>query len=318
MDIVFYDLMLKKLLILPPSSEKNGFIAFNAKAEMQGYGSMEIFYRDDELTEIVRQHPEGLIARYGYFCGIVTDYRFAGDGCRLYGTHINGLLHRIAVPKAEYSGTISQIAKSALGSAVWLTVRECSGASAVTYQTDKYMHGDDFIKNLCQRAKMGYRVEALNEKFTLSFFSPKENPLMFSESNLNAYDFCEDYDGKGIANTGWYEEEQEADGETVSVWKSVSTSPEKKGIYKIETVLDAKTQAEALEELKQCSADYSMSVTSKNTAFQTDYELGDIVRVRNGNRTVKRIVTAAELWCESSEFKEQPILSELEDIEENE
>ena len=92
--------------------------------------------------------------------------------------------------------------------------------------------------------------------------------MIISENNLNAYDFEVVYNNKELAFGGWYCEKQpdDKDGNKVeSIWKYITTDESKSGIYKIDTVLSAETQTEALNELAKQKQKHEISTKTRKS-----------------------------------------------------
>lgn len=335
-DILFYDFNLNLLHILPPFSEDIGYSSVNTTNELNNSGALEFVFCDEELKTIIKNSPDNIIVVWRDFQGFITSYKFTDKENRIFGMSLNGLLHRVVLPplfktvdttdengntiqeKQAVSGTVESLARSALSGVSWLSLGSAKGfTNTVSYQTSKYMKADEYIRNLMEIDSAGYKIklDISNKKFIFECIKPKENSLIISENNLNAYDFETIYNNKNIAYGGWYKEEQpnDADGNPVeAIWKYISTSS-KSGIYKIDTVLDAETKTEALNELAAHKSKLEITTKTRNIIHNEDYIIGDIVRVQNGNTTVKRIVSGVNMWNESI-YGEQPILSEMEGI----
>lgn len=318
-DIRFYDFDFNLLHILPPFSVDNGYISINVQQDFNDCGALECIFVDDELKEVIETYKDNIIVTWKEFQGFITSYRWDGQ-YRITGMHLNGLLHRAVIPNTitELTGDVETIARSAVSSNIpWLTLGEtCSFENEVKYNTDKYLPADEYIQKLLILDNAGYQIKAdvKNKVFIFEMLKSKENILMLSESNLNAYDFEITYINKECAYGGWYEQEQpdDSDGNKVDpVWTYTTLNGSKDGIYKIDTVLSAKTENEALNELKQKKSKFEILLKTKNITFNKDYKIGDILRVQKNGITTKKLVSGVSLWKETS-YGEQPILTEVE------
>ena len=320
MDIVFYDLELNKIHTLPPSSKNVGYISMNTTTEFQGDGSFQLLFWDTELESIIKSHPEGLIVKYGEFEGFSTDYQFKTTEKRLYGKHLNGLLYKAVIPKTDgaLQGNVQMLVKNLINTYYsWLDFAESSeDFETVTFWRNTYKQGNSFIPDLAARGHAGYKIylDLENKKYKFTLIKSKTNPIMLSEKNLNAYDFQEDFDSKNVAYGGWYEKEQD-NGDPVWTYIQADT---KSGIYKQDIVLSAKTEGEAISELKKRIADYEISLNTKNIKYGEDYILGDKVRVLHGGNTFTKTITAINIWHEKNQYNEQPVLGELKEVESDE
>lgn len=324
MDILFYDFKLNRLHTLPSSSESVGYVSMNCKIEFNGSGSLQLLFWDKELEGLVRTHPEGLIVKYGDFEGFTTGYQFEDVNKRLYGMHLNGLLHKQVIPIADLSGDLETVMYGIVtDNYPWLnTFQAVGGFETVAYKTDTYTQGDTFISDLAAVGHAGCSVyiDWESKRFLFKLLKSEENSLKLSENNLNAYELKENYDGKNIAFGGWYKQEQPegSDGSKPEpIWTYVSTQ-EKEGLYKQDVILSAANEADALKELGECVADYRLTLKTKNIKFGVDYKLGDKLKVQRGTETIPKTVTGIEIWHEKNEYNEQPILGELKEVETSE
>lgn len=322
MDIRFYDLSLNLIHILPPSSQTSGYVSMNCKIEFQGDGSFELSFWDDNLVNIIKNHPEGIILKWGIFEGISTDYSLTEDEKKLFGKHLNNLLVKSAIPPSNLSGNVQTLVYKIISDNYdWLETAETqTGFENVTYKTDKYTVGNTFVSNLCARGFSGYYVylDIPNKKYKFKILKTVDRNFIFSENKLNAYEIQEDFDGKNIAFGGWYEKQNyDSEGKkTDTTWTYIKTET-KHGVYKQDVILKATDPTEAEKELKTHIADYTVSLKTKNVKYGTDYNLGENVRLQHDGITTKKYIIGVELWHENTENGEQPILGELKEVKEN-
>lgn len=318
-DIYFYDFDFNLLHILPQNAQTCGYSSINATINLNNSGALEIVFHDEDLKKIIENRVDNIIVTWRDFQGFLTSYKFTEKENRLFGMHLNGLLHRIVIPPlAETTDTAENVARTAVSSIEWLNLGDLNRkTNVVTYETTKYLTADTFIQNLLSLDKAGYKIRAdiPNKKFIFEVISNTENRLIISENNLNAYEFEVAYNNKNLAFGGWYNEKQpdDADGNKVeSIWKYVTIDNSKSGIYKIDTVLSAETKTEALNELAKLKSKYEISTKTRNIEHNIDYSLGDVVRVQKGSITTKRLVSGINMWKETS-YGEEPILNEFEE-----
>ena len=316
-DIYFYDFDFNLLHILPQYGGNIGYSSVNATINLNNSGSLELVFYDEDLKKVVKDNADNIIVIWRSFQGFLTSYKFTEKESRLFGMHLNGLLHRTVIqPLSEITDTSENIARTAVSGIDWLTLGDLNGqTNYVTYETTKYLTADTFIQDLFALDNDGYRIKAdiQNKKFIFEVIPRTENRLIISESNLNAYDFETTYNNKELSFGGWYSEKQpdDADGNTVDpIWKYVTTDETRTGIYKIDTVLSAQTRTEALNELAKLKSKYEISIKTRNIEHNTDYALGDVVRVQKDSITTKRLVSGVNLWKEIS-YGEEPILTEI-------
>lgn len=318
-DIYFYDFDFNLLHILPQNAQTCGYSSINATINLNNSGALEIVFCDEDLIRIVEANANNIIVIWRDFQGFLTSYKFTEKESRLFGMHLNGLLHRAVIqPLSEKTDTAENVARTAVSGIDWLTLGQLNGqTNPVTYETSNYLTADAFIQNLLALDSAGYRIRAdiSNKKFLFEVISHTEKRLIISENNLNAYDFEVVYNNKELAFGGWYKEKQpdDADGNSVEpIWKYVTIDDSKSGIYKIDKVLSAETKTEALNELAKLKSKYEISTKTRNIEHNTDYSLGDVVRVQKDNITSKRLISGINMWKETS-YGEEPILNEFEE-----
>lgn len=320
-DIRFYDFDFNLLYILPAFCGGRGYSSMNARQDFNSSGSLELVFKDDELKRVIEENRDRILVTWKDFQGIVTCYRWDTEQ-RITGTHLNGLLKRAVIPQAEeMTGDAESMTREAITQNIpWLNLGEIKGFSnEVTYSTDKYMQADEYIQNLLATDNAGYRITAdiRNKQFIFECLKTRENPIVLSEGNLNAHNFEITYMNKELAFGGWYKKEQEADSEgnkPEAVWTYITLDETKTGIYKIDRVLSATTETDAINELKAKKADYEMLLETQGIKCNVDYAIGDIVRVQHDGVTVKRLVSGVSMWSEQGEG-EEPVLTEWESDE---
>lgn len=310
-DIRFYDFDLNLLYILPAYAVDSGYISINVTKEYNSDGALEIVYVDNSLKRIITANKDNIVVVWHGFQGFITGYKNEQTQCRILGMSLNGLLHRVVIPKqTETIDNIETIARTAITNyAPWLSLGRIKGfTKAEAHSTDKYMQGDEYIQQLMNTDNGGYMISAdiENKQFIFECLKPDMNPLMLSENNLNAYNFETTYTNKEIAYGGWYEKEQD---EGEAVWTYITLDSERDGIYQIDVVLDASTETTAKNELLRCKAEYDISAKVRGVNYGTDYQLGDIIRVQQENLTERKLINGVNMWQETS-YGEEPILTE--------
>lgn len=318
-DVIFYDFEFNVLHILPSYSMEVGYTSVNTTIELNNSGSFELLFYDKDLIDLIDAYKDTIFVVWRDFQGFITGYRF-DTNYRLFGMSLNGLLHRIVIPPCnEVTGTVEALAASALQNIDWLKIEEkMNFTNEITYHTDTYMPADTYIQDLMALDNAGYSIRAdiKNKCLVFECIKPKENELILSENNLNAYELEINYNNKPLAYGGWYKEKQPNDEEgniVEGIWKYITLDDTKTGIYAIDTVLKAETVTEAQNELKTYKAEYELTAKTRNIYHNEDYCVGDIIRVQKGNKTVKKIVSGINMWNEGV-YSEQPILSESEVI----
>ena len=310
MDIRFYDFEFNLLAILPQNSKKVGYTSLNYSIDYNDIGSFEIEFVSDKIKNIVEKNRDNIFIVVDKFQGYLTGYIF-NKTYRLYGKHLNGLLHKNVIPVAEkQTSDVETIARDVISSNYsFLTLGEKVGfENKIEFETDKYIIGEAFMEELLKRDDAGYNIRAdfVNKKLVFELIKPQEIRLMLSEGNLNAYNFETVYDNKTQAFGGWYSEKQE---EGDNVWKYIKLE-DKTGIYIENVVLSANNETDAMAELKEKKCTFDITAKTRKIKWGEDYKLGDIIRVQRDGETVKKIVTSINVSIEA-ERTETPTLTEV-------
>ncbi len=312
-DIKLYDFNFDLLRILPQYAVNLncGYISANVTKEFNGEGSFEIDFIDEDTKQIIKSNPDNIFIEWNGFYGIVTGYLF-DTKCKILGASLNALLHRIVIPQTatQLSGNVEQLARNAISvNASWLTLGDLTGyTNQVQYSTDTYKTADSYIEELLVLDNAGYEISAdiENKTFVFGVLPSSETGLILSTNLNTAYDFSESYDNKSKAIGGWYQRATNDD----SVWTYITTDNTVSGVNKIDTVLSATTEAEALQELAKLKAQSDVDLKTREINYGTDYKLGDIVRVQNGDTAVRKRVIGINITQENG-YTENPILSEV-------
>lgn len=320
MDIVFWTLDFSDKFILPATSKDIGYVSMNAKIEFCGSGSCQLVFSSAELEEFAKAHPEGFFLIWGDFQGYITDWQFTEGENRLFGSHLNSIIHKAVFPPqdiAENSDRINTVIEELIGDHIpWiLFVQPEEKLSKVAFVKDSYTSADSFIQEYLEKAGLGYRVYIEDKKLYFEILSPKTNSLMLSKNNLNVYEIQEDFSNKKTAYGGWYKKTEEDDGTKLEEeqWLYISTD-KKKGIYTQDTVLTASSPQQAMNELLTCKDEYTITCKTRNIEYKADYELGDIVRLQQGRATMQKQISTVELWLEGSTYHEEPQLTDFKEV----
>ena len=312
-DITFYDLNFNRLYILPQFAINRGYISAYVQKDFNGVGSLEIVFVDDELFKIVTQYRDNLMIEWNGFWGILSAYRYEPKGVRLTGESLNGLLKRIVIPSTTttLTGNVEEIAFSALGAAApWLIQGESKGFEKdVNYSADTYKSADVYIGDLLKLDNAGYEIKPDFEgkQFVFEVLKSNESDLLLSTNNKNAYDFSEVYINRNIAYGGWYPKKVD----NATSWEYITLDNSLTGVFKKDTVLKSKTEAEAIQELKEMVADAETELKTRGITYGTDYVLGDVVRVQNNDVASKKRITSV-IMSQENGYIENPIFSEVE------
>lgn len=315
MDILFYTLDFSEKFILPPHSKTIGYISMNTAIELCGNGSFELVFYSEDLEEFAKAHPEGLYVIWGDFQGYMTDWQFKEKEKRLFGSHLNSVIHKevFKPQRITKDDTVDNVLNNLIGknddNVNWINYDSYDGSEIIEYTTDKCMNADKFLQEYLPKGKMGYLIYAKDHKLYLKAIPPKENPLILSKNNLNVYEIQEDFSNKNIAYGGWYKKTEEDDGTTLETptWEYIELS-EKSGVYKQDVVLSASSPGAAKEEVNKYKKEHEFTCKTRNLKLGVDYNLGDVVRLQHKGTTVKKQVSSVSLWYEGATYHEEPTL----------
>lgn len=318
MDIVFESLDFSEKLILPSSGRDNGYLSMNASVELRGTGSFELAFSDEDVTGFMQKHKEGFFITWGKFQGFATDYQIIHNTestNKIFGSNINAVVHKAVFPDVNITKdeTIEDTLSSMfLKNAPWITFVKSNLPYSVEYSTEKYMNADEFLNGYLAPANLGYSVYISNKKLYIKLIDCRDNPLMLSINNLNVYNIQEDFSCKTAAFGGWYKKTEEDDGTKLEEEQWLYISKESKsGVFTQDVVLSSSSPAAAKNELEQYANDYTTMCKTRNIEFQSDYNLGDVVRLQIKNDTVKKQISSVDMWYEGSTYHEEPTLEEL-------
>ena len=319
MDIVLETLDFSDKFILPASSKNVGYVSMNAEIQFCDNGSFELVFVHPEMEQFVKAHPEGLFVLWGKFQGYMTDFQFTKNEKRIFGSHLNVMLHKAVFPPqtiTQASGDVRTVLYNLIGRYIpWLHVEPSTEPfGTVTYETDTYKAADSVIQEMLSKIQLGFTVYLEDRTLYFGIRRPKHNPIVLSENNRNITDFQEDFSNKTVAFGGWYQKTKEDSGTEVDppVWTYL-TSADKAGIFKQDVVLSAESPTAAADELAGYVAEHTFDCKTRNLDFGTDYGLGDVLRFQTGSSMAHKQVSGVSLWLEGSTYHEEPTLTNWEE-----
>lgn len=319
MDLFLKTLDFSEKFILPASSENVGYVSMNAEIQFCDSGSFELVFVSTEMEQFIKKHPEGLFLFWGSFQGYMTDFQFTKNEKRIFGSHLNAILHKAVFPPqtiTEASGDVRTILYNLIGRHIpWLKVEPSTESfGTVTYETDAYQTADSFIQAVLGKLGLGFTVYMEDGSLYFGIRKPTRNPIVLSENNRNVTDFQEDFSNKAVAFGGWYKKAKEDNGTEVDppVWTYITTS-DKSGIFKQDVVLTAESPTAAADELAGYVPEHSFGCKTKNLDFGIDYALGDVLRFQAGGTTTYKQVIGVSLWLEGTTYHEEPTLNDWEE-----
>lgn len=337
MDIRFYTLDFSDMRILPETSKYNGYTSMNAEIEFRGNGKFELVFYDDEIEQFVREHPEGLLITWGKFQGYLTDYQFKEKEKWLFGSHINSLLHKflICLPDQRVGNTVDRdgntdaIAPKKIDGDLQAAVKDIITTYTpfvfveneekfgdIVFSLEDMTYCDTFIKELTEKAKIGYKLYIKDKVVYFELLKPVNNPLMLSKNNNNVYETQEDFSNKDMIYSGWYMkyigDNWNYEPPRPQYEPTLITLDGKTGLLRQDVELNAIYEEDATEEIKRYKTNYDITCKTRNIEFDVDYKLGDILRYQTKHTTVLKQVSKISLWHEKNTYHEEPNLIEWE------
>lgn len=309
MDIRFYDLEFNLLRILPQHSRDCGYSSCVAGVQLNGQGSFEAVFNDNILVKMLKTRAEPVLALWNDIWGYIPSFSFKDNEKRIIGTTLNGIAKRVVVQPCEYSQkTVEYIARDIVHDAIkngadWLQLGSENGVeTTIDYKLDAPNTLDKVLSDIMGYSDGGWRMYGENKKIVFECIKAKTIPIEISENNLNAYNIEITRNLNDIANIGYYKDESDG------TWKSVGTALS--GIHNSAAVLTSTTESAAKKELLLLLGKNDITPNVKSLQFGTDYSIGDIVRVRDGEIEVLKQVTEV-MMAQESGYTETPTLSEV-------
>ena len=237
----------------------------------------------------------------------------------MFGSHLNSLLYKAVFPpqdiKSVYISTkINNLVSENIS---WLEIVETSGTfPLVEYKTETYLNADKFTQECLQKAELGYRIYSENKRLKFEVIKSENNSIVLSGNNLNVYEVQEDFSNKNIAYRGWYKKTEDDDGTKLEEpkWTLIQKAIRQEGIFGQDVVLSASSRQAAIDELSKYKTEYTIDCKTRNLSYMEDYKLGDIVRYQEGNTTIKKVISAIELWYEGNTYHEEPQLTDYKEV----
>lgn len=308
-DIYFYDLNFNLLRILPSTRYKS----IIAQQDFCGSGSLDIIFFDGETGDILEDNIDnGILVIWRKFQGILTSFLRDDDEYRAVGVHLNGIISRLTTPPrdCDKDSMWTVLSRGIAQGNDWLTVKDNTDITdKVTYNFDKRMTGDEYVKTALDLIKGGYNVVAdiKAQQYNLYYFKRAENNLVLSKNNLNVSSLSITCNNKDKIDGGWF-----CDADNQNHWDHLPTYKFDPTVTYRDTVLSATTRTEAVKELAKLRQKYEITLTTKNLDYGTDYKIGDIVRLQDRGKTFKMVVDSVKMWEENG-YGEEPTITKYEE-----
>lgn len=334
-DIRFYDFEFNLLHIEHKIVSVNWTLYFN------DIGSFELHLPHSPRLKKLFDNKY-TVAVQGNLQAIITGRQCVKNECVFYGKTVNWLLSkRVCLPfklsETEISHDVESIARYAaeegfgdLISDGVLTFGERVVAEG-ELPSDGYNFWrntanscSDVIKDCLDDGKLGHelRFDVQSKQWIFSVLPYRENNIILSEANRNAYENTYSSDLQSAAYGGYYEvpsytEEDKETGEITEYeaeWKHISAPDAPSGIYYWEEVLSGESASEARTSLKSKKIKEEFTSKVRKLKFNIDYMLGDFVRIQTDfpeiSATNKCQIIGVNLWHEHNNEGAEPILQQ--------
>lgn len=319
MDLKFYECtnsQIKLMHILPAYSAERGYISANATKEFRGNGKIEIKFFDTILTNLIRDKMKSNITVIVYcktFSGVLTSWMFdENHTTTVFGYSLNYLLHKqLILPTAATKTDVSSYVKNTLaamfnkGMFIWLNYNNSSavGSTRNFEEITDPTPGDEWLQKILEYDDLGYDIEPdfTKGRFTLTLKKRKENSLLIAPGNLNFYDVVQDCDQSAAVRVGYYKDV------TTGNWTKVTSATETATtIYDNYVVLSSDNAASAQEEINALYTRITVDGKTRDIAYGTDYDVGDILRVQIDGQVYTKTVKSIFLSYEGISNIENP------------
>lgn len=315
--IRLYDFEFNLLHIAPRCISTRWTIHFNDIGTLEAH-----FVPGDEAVKYILDRRYIVIEEKGKFA-VVTGYML-GEDFAVFGRTCNWLLKkRILHEKKAVSAGADEITRSLVSTAFNDTSALVLGdALDITETVDFTAEANtslfDAVRECLSLQKCGHSLDfdVKSKQWVYSNFQRRNNDIVFSAANKNAYDIQLENDLLDFADCGYYEKKT-VDSEGAENVQTTYFSDDKtqSGIYRWEAVLDGEDENAAAVSLKTKTIKDEVSFGTRNVKFGVDYQLGDVVRVqviKGGLRLdTKKVIAGIKILRKSGAASEEPIFEEV-------
>lgn len=310
MTLRFYDFEFNLLYIEPKVIRSSWTVYYNDVGRFEAHLPLT-----SEATRLVMENRYLIVVQKG-LCGIVVAKELR-DELIIYARTCNWLLSKRITPEFSLltgnpAELASGFAETAFSDVENFVLGETADCEAVYFESSQ-KPTLNVITDCLKLAGLGHSLvyDISKEKWVFNILNGKENELIMSEGNKNAYDTRICADILDLATCGRYDMETE-DG---YVSTTLEGDAEKQGIYRWEAELSGKNRNEATVSLSKLGEKNEVTLKAQGASFGKDYELGDIVRVQiiKGacRKTVKKRICGVEVRFEHGVSGEQPIFEDV-------
>ncbi len=310
MTLRFYDFEFNLLLIEPKVIRSNWTIYYNDIGSFEAHLPLT-----SEAAKIVMENRYLVVVQNG-FSGIVVAKELRNE-LIIYARTCNWLLSKRITPEfSTLTGNSAELAsglvKTAFSDVKNFVLGEAADGNEVDFESSQ-RPTFDVVTDCLKLGNLGHNLvyDIKSEQWVFNILKGRENDLIISEGNKNAYDTRLRTDILDLATCGRYD--MKTDEGYVST--TLEGDADKQGIYRWETELFGKNQNEAAVSLSKLKEKNEITLKAKGAKFGKDYLLGDVVRVQiiKGayRTTVKKRICGVEIRFEHGVSGEQPIFENV-------
>lgn len=270
--------------------------------------------------------------------GVVTGVT-CGEDVAIFCRTLNWFLSKMVTPNNFYAAgekslhdTISNEAKAILAKSYGCDISFGNAAQFTHtpyFWRNTYNITSDLIHDCLDNDNAGHRVR-IDEgtgKFYLDILKGTEREYFISLNDGTASKIEVQKDILDFANAGFYEKSvkgKDADGNETeeTVWTEYAPPSGTANMYQWYGVLSGSSVSEAKSSLKDKSEKNEILTELQRLKYETDYNLGDFVKVQVENSdtvtTVKQQITSVTLNWDGTGFSESPVLSAVKEYDEGE
>lgn len=310
MTLLFFDFEFNLLHAEPKVIKSSSSIYYNGVGSFEAHIPLE-----SEATKIVMDNKYLVVVQNG-FSAIVVGKELRNE-LIIYARTCNWLLSKRITPEFEAVSGNAGLLASGFVSSAFSDVSNFVTGEIATSGVIEYQSGQgttlDVVTDCLKEDGAGHNLvfDYKNKRWIFNVIKGKENDVIFSEANKNAYDTRLSLDIIDLATCGRYD--MESDNGFVSTF--LEGDADKKGIYRWEAELSGKNHNEAMVSLKKKTERSETTLCTKDAKFGRDYSLGDVVRVQiiKGayRATVRKKIIGVEMRTENGMSDEQPVFEDV-------
>lgn len=270
--------------------------------------------------------------------GVIVGITY-GEDIAVFCRTLNWFLSKMVTPDNFYAAgekslhdTVSEEAKTILAKSYGCDIHFGNAAEFTNtpyFWRNTYNLTSDCIRDCLDNDNAGHRVriDKGTGRFYLDILKGTEREYFISLNDGTASKIEVQKDILDFANAGFFEKSvktKDSDGNETeeTIWTEYAPPSGTAEMYQWYEVLSGRSVSEAKSSLKDKSEKNEVLTELQRLEYETDYELGDFVKVQIENTdtvtTVKQQITAVTLNWDSTGFSENPTLSAVKEYDEGE